>query len=138
MVSFRPGRVFAMQALYAMEVADRTLSSVLPGLLEQNPIQENQRAFGMRLIALYQDNEVNLKAELVDLTQHWAWERMPTVDRLVLMLSMIELLHIPETPVKVVLNEATEIAKKFSTTESAGFVNGVLKGFAVQHKLMSE
>src|SRR4051812_4560038 len=58
--------------------------------------------------------------------QHWRLERMPTVDRNILRLAIFELTHRPDTPPVVVINEALEVARKFSEEESVKFVNGVL------------
>ena len=59
-------------------------------------------------------------------TQHWRMDRMATVDRNVLRGAVAELLGYPATPRAVVINEALEIARKFSTPESVQFINGVL------------
>lgn len=59
-------------------------------------------------------------------SQHWRLERMARVDRNVLRLAIFELLHLPEVPRRVTLNEAIELAKKFGTEESGAFVNGIL------------
>jgi len=59
-------------------------------------------------------------------TEHWRMERMAAVDRNLLRAAVAELLAYPETPRAVVINEALEIARKFSTPESVHFVNGVL------------
>lgn len=58
--------------------------------------------------------------------EHWRLERMAAVDRNLLRLALHELLHHPETPPAVVINEALELARRFSTAESVEFVNGVL------------
>lgn len=58
--------------------------------------------------------------------EHWRMERMAAVDRNLLRAAVAELLAYPETPRAVVINEALEIARKFSTPESVHFVNGVL------------
>jgi len=58
--------------------------------------------------------------------EHWRMERMSVVDRNLLRAAVAELLSYPETPKAVVINEALEIARKFSTPESVHFVNGVL------------
>jgi len=58
--------------------------------------------------------------------QNWRLERMAVIDRLVLRLAVYELLARPETPARVVINEAIELARTFSTEESVGFVNGIL------------
>ena len=59
-------------------------------------------------------------------TQHWRMDRMATVDRNVLRGAVAEFLGYPATPRAVVINEALEIARKFSTPESVQFINGVL------------
>jgi N utilization substance protein B len=59
---------------------------------------------------------------------HWRLTRMPVVDRNILRLALFELLHEPETPRPVVIDEALEIAKRFSTPKSSQFINGILDG----------
>ena len=61
-------------------------------------------------------------------SDHWRLGRMPVVDRNLLRVALYELLHEDETPDPVVIDEAVEIAKKFSTPSSAPFINGVLDG----------
>lgn len=60
----------------------------------------------------------------------WTLQRMPTIDRLVLRMATFELMERRETPTAVILNEAVELAKRFSTDESPRFVNGVLGSVA--------
>jgi len=59
-------------------------------------------------------------------SEHWRLSRMPVLDRLVLRLAVYEFLHEPETPRPVVIDEAVELAKRYSTPDAARFVNGVL------------
>ena len=59
-------------------------------------------------------------------TERWSLERMPAVDRNILRLGIYELLHQPETPPAVAINEALEIARKFSGEEAVQFLNGIL------------
>jgi N utilization substance protein B len=61
-------------------------------------------------------------------SQHWRLSRLAVIDRLILRMAVWELLHHADTPAPVVLDEAIELARTFSTDESAGFVNGVLDG----------
>lgn len=60
----------------------------------------------------------------------WTLQRMPLIDKIVLRMAAFELLERPETPTAVILNEAVELAKRFSTDESPRFVNGVLASVA--------
>jgi len=59
-------------------------------------------------------------------SEHWRLERMAAVDRNLLRLALYELLHQPEVPAKVVINEAVELAKRYGSEESGSFVNGIL------------
>ena len=62
----------------------------------------------------------------------WPLQRMPAVDRNLLRLAVFELIHRPDTPVGVVIDEAVELAKRFSTDDSGRFVNGVLSAVAAE------
>src|SRR6185295_9022992 len=69
-----------------------------------------------------------LDGKLAERSEHWRLGRMPAVDRNLLRLALFELLFEDDTPDAVVIDEAVEIAKKFSTPSSGPFVNGVLDG----------
>lgn len=69
-------------------------------------------------------------AYIVEFSRAWTLDRMPMMDRNILRLGIFELLHRPDTPVAVVIDEAIELAKRFSTDDSGRFVNGVLSAIA--------
>ena len=128
-VSFRPARVFAMQLLYAMEISGGTVADALPGVLEAQPLQDNMKKYGMKLVDLVLAHKAELDSEIEACSAHWGIERMATLDRIVLRIAMVELLYVPEIPMKVVISEAVQVAAKFSTDSSSTFVNGLLAGF---------
>lgn len=128
-VSFRPARVFAMQLLYAMEISGGTVADALPGVLEAQPLQDNMKKYGMKLVDLVLAHKAELDSEIEACSAHWGIERMATLDRIVLRIAMVELLYVTEVPMKVVISEAVQIAAKFSTDSSSTFVNGLLAGF---------
>ena len=69
--------------------------------------------------------------ELISEFSHtWTIQRMPAIDRNILRLAIFELLGRPDVPVAVVINEAVELAKRFSTEESGKYVNGILSAIA--------
>lgn len=70
-------------------------------------------------------------------SHHWRLERMARVDRNILRLATFELMSLPDVPQRVTLNEAVELAKRFGSDGSAGFVNGVLDGIAQNFKKRS-
>ena len=83
--------------------------------------------------ALYLGTMADLTAideRLGQVADNWSVERMAIVDRNVLRLGIYELYHGPETPFKVVLDEAIELAKRYGSEESPGFVNGILDKIA--------
>ncbi len=127
-VSFRPARVFAMQLLYAMEIAGSTAGEALPGVLEAQPLQNEMKKYGMKLVDLVQAHKAELDSEIEACSAHWGIERMAMLDRIVLRIAMVELLYVPDVPMKVVISEAVQIAAKFSTDSSSSFVNGMLAG----------
>ena len=67
-----------------------------------------------------------LDAFIVRYSEHWRLERMTVVDRNLLRLAIYELLYQPQIPPKVVINEAVEMAKRYGSEASGGFINGIL------------
>ena len=128
-VSYRPARVFAMQLLYAMEISGATAGESLPGVLDAQAISDEMKKYGMKLVDLVQAHKAELDSEIEACSVHWGIERMAMLDRIVLRIAMVELLYVPDVPMKVVISEAVQIAAKFSTDSSGTFVNGLLAGF---------
>lgn len=84
------------------------------------------RAFVRDLVFGTIENRAESDGLIAPLLEGWTLERLPTIDRIVLEMSVFELRHRKETPPPVVINEAVELAKKFSTEDSGRYVNGVL------------
>jgi N utilization substance protein B len=82
------------------------------------------------LVLAVQADRDRIDALLAAASVDWELDRMPVLDLSVLRIAVAELIGWPETPVAVVLNEAVELAKEFSTEESGRFVNGVLSTVA--------
>jgi N utilization substance protein B len=89
---------------------------------------EGIRDFTKRLVAGTLEHRDALDAMISRQADHWRLMRMPIVDRNILRMALFELLHEPETPRPVVIDEALEIAKRFSTPRSSQFINGILDG----------
>lgn len=99
-------------------------------LLESLPTQPDEYARALlEGVAKHQDE---LDALLGEYSEHWSVERMPAVDRAVLRLGCYELVHEPDVPTAVVITEAVELAKQYSTKDSGRFVNGLLARIAQQ------
>ena len=78
-----------------------------------------------RLVRGTRGHVAEIDALISSVAEHWTLERMATVDRNVLRMAIFELQH-TDTPVGVIINEAVELAKQYSTEESGRFVNGML------------
>ena len=121
----RKGRELALQMLYQWDVSREPVESVIESSSELQSASEAAREFASRLVEGTVDRIEEIDKILIETSEHWRLGRMSTVDRNVLRLAVYELLE-KSTPPGVVINEALEVAKRFSSPESAGFVNGVL------------
>jgi transcription antitermination protein NusB len=123
--SRRHGRELALQALYGTEVGKRPPGEMLMETLVRTQDPEG-RAFVRDLVFGTIENRAESDEVIAPLLEGWTLERLPLIDRIVLEMSVFELHHRKETPAAVVINEAVELAKKFSTEDSGRYVNGVL------------
>ena len=89
--------------------------------------------FAQSLVAGVRRNRAELDERLARTADHWSLERMAVADRNVLRLGAYEILH-ADTPDRVAINEAVELAKRFGASHSAKFVNGILDRFLVKNR----
>jgi N utilization substance protein B len=92
--------------------------------------KEDEAGFAESLVRGVDAQRESIDQVIREASEHWRLERMPAVDRTVLRLGAYELIHLQDTPVRVVLNEAVELAKRFGSADSPAFVNGVLDHIA--------
>ena len=126
-----------MQLLYAMEITGATAGEALPGVLESQPLHDEQKKYGMKLVDLVQAHMDELNEDIKAAAVHWEIERMAKLDRIIVRVAMVELLYVPDIPMKVALSEAVQVASKYSTDNSGSFVNGILTGFMQKHGMVS-
>jgi N utilization substance protein B len=124
----RKARECALQMLYQIDLAGEAPERVLSGYWAEHDLRPPIREFAERLVSGTTADLERIDRLIAEAARNWRFERLALVDRNLLRLAVFELLHDPETPAKVVLNEAIEIAKKFGASESSPFVNGVLDG----------
>ena len=126
----RRGREAALQMLYQWEVgrssADEAIATYWPAHDPENEIDEPFRDFANALVRGTIARVAEIDAILAAHAQNWRIERMAVIDRLVLRLAIYELLAEADTPARVVINEAIELARAYTGDEAVGFVNGVL------------
>ncbi len=124
MPSRRHARELALQALYGAEIGHRAPGEMVDETVGATATADT-RVFVRDLVLGTLENIAESDAIIAPLLEGWTLDRLPTIDRIVLRMSVFELRHL-STPGPVVINEAVELAKKFSTEESGRFVNGVL------------
>ena len=131
--SRRTGRAYALQLLYAR---DGDPSTDVAGLAAnwaeafELEVDATAQAFARELVAAAAANAAKLDELIASASKNWRIDRMSRVDRNILRLGACELVAFRDVPVKVVINEAVELAKRFGTAESSAFVNGVLDRIA--------
>ena len=128
MGSRRKARELALQMLFQWEVGDHTVEHVVSTFLASKKLDADVESFARGLFEGAVKDVEALDRALRERAEHWRPERMAAVDRNVIRLALYELLHHPQTPSAVVINEALEIARRFSGKDSVEFVNGVLDG----------
>jgi N utilization substance protein B len=130
----RTGRAFALQLLYARDgdpATDVAHAAIDEWAREfELDVEPAAQSFARELVAAASTRGAELDELIASASKNWRIERMSRVDRNILRLGACELLAFRDVPVKVVINEAVELAKRFGTAESSAFVNGVLDRIA--------
>jgi N utilization substance protein B len=124
MPSRRHARELALQALYGAEIGHRAPAEMIDETVGTAAAADT-RSFVRELVLGTLENVAESDAIIAPLLEGWTLDRLPTIDRIVLRMGVFEMRYLA-TPQPVVINEAVELAKKFSTEDSGRFVNGVL------------
>jgi N utilization substance protein B len=123
----RDAREAAVQFLYQVDThRPEKIDSALKEFWSQNDEPQNVREFADKLLRGVLEKMPEVDAKIRGLADNWDFERLAVVDRNILRLAVYEMLFRDDIPPVVSINEAIEIAKKFSTAESGKFVNGLL------------
>jgi transcription antitermination protein NusB len=127
----RQSRELVLQMLFQADMARQNAEEVRRTFWrERSGVDKEVRGFADDLfrVAMERSNEIDQTIE--SHAEHWRMERMATVDRNLLRAGVAEFLGFPDTPRPVVINEALEIARRYSNPESVNFINGVLDSVA--------
>ena len=125
----RKARETVLHALYAWEINEGDPDDVIDGLLKETSLSEKNVDFARNYFGLVVKNIDWTDKIISSLATNWDINRIAELDRIILRMAMVELKYMPDIPVKVALNEAIELAKKYSTGESPSFINGILDNF---------
>jgi N utilization substance protein B len=122
----RKARELAVQLLYQHDLAKIASEEAMSLFWEHYPVNLEVREFCTQLVLGTLDRLTIIDDLLGEASENWSLTRMSVVDRNILRLATYELLDRPDIPPSVSLNEAIDIAKKYSTPDAAVFINGVL------------
>ena len=127
----RKSRELAMQMLYQADIGRQTPDQVRANFwLAADEVEEEVRGFAEDLFRVAVAHQAQIDELLEANSKHWRVERMPAVDRNLLRMAVGEMLGFKGTPIPIVINEALEIARRYSAPESINFLNGILDAIA--------
>jgi N utilization substance protein B len=124
----RAGRELAFKVLFQIDVAAVPCEEALQDALTATDCIPETFEFARRLVSTTVGHLEEIDRLLARHAKQWPLERMANVDRSLLRIAACEILYCPDIPPSVSIDEAVELAKKYSTTESGRFINGILGG----------
>ena len=122
----RRAREHALQMLFQIDLTGVSPRDVFRDFWSDHTAPSEIRGFAEELVLGVHDDLRELDRWIIGSAEHWRIERMAVVDRNVLRMAVHEIVHDPETPDAVIIDEAIEVAKKYGSEESGSFINGVL------------
>ena len=122
----RQARECVFQGLYALEISRNSRDKTFEDMLNRYSFDENTKSFASSLYIKTLDQKQFLERTISKFLENWELGRIALLDNLILQMAVCELLFFDDVPPKVSISEAIEIAKKYSTEDSSGFVNGIL------------
>lgn len=126
MAQRRDARTAVIQALYANEIGKEQWSRIIQTVIKPRIKDPDTFKFAERLFLKAVNNQEVIDEVIKTHISNWSIDRLNTIDLQILRLAIVEFLYWEQIPTKVTINEAIEIAKKFSTKKSGHFVNGIL------------
>jgi len=130
MTTRRRAREVVLQMLFQLDFAGGEPAGVVESYRDsfgEGPLPDE---FAVGLFLEVSTTRAGIDERIVSTSENWRLERMSVVDRNILRLGVHEILHRPDVPPRVAINEAVELAKRFGTGESSAFVNGILDRIA--------
>jgi len=123
----RKARIAALQVIYALELQGSNMDATFEHMLDTKDQSENDVfKYSRHLCALTSQNIDEIDELIKKRSKNWDFERITIMDRLILRLSLVEMMFEDSVPQKVSITEGVEIAKQFSTSDSSSFINGIL------------
>jgi N utilization substance protein B len=129
-------RSLALQVLYEVDIANHPPADVFRSRLEETPLSDELSDFARQIIFGVLLRTTDLDQLIAKYAPEWPFEQVASIDRNILRIALWEFAVFHETPIKVAINEAVELAKEFGSDSAPRFVNGVLGALADhQHEI---
>ncbi len=125
-------RSIALQVLYEIDLTGHPPELVLEERLSESPLEDNLGEFARKIVFGIQPIVQELDQVIAKHAPEWPLDQVAIIDRNIMRIALWEIAVSNETPLKVAINEAVELAKTYGGANSAGFVNGVLRTIAEQ------
>ena len=123
----RKARIAALQVIYAQEFQGSDMDTTFEYMLDpEDTPEDNVIIYSRHLCALTSQHLDEMDELIRKWSKNWDFKRIAIMDRLILRMSLAEMLFENEVPPKVSITEGVEIAKQFSTSDSSSFINGIL------------
>ncbi len=126
----RKAREIALQTLYASEISGVGWEDTFGDTIERRKPSGEAVEYARRLVFRVIESRNDLDGRISGILENWELERVSVIDRTILCIALAELLYFPRTPTKVIINEAIEVAHRFSSRDAGRFVNGILDRLA--------
>jgi N utilization substance protein B len=124
----RKGRELALQVLYQLAMSGEMSEQGLHSFAESFDVSPKARQFAWNLVRGVREEQSAIDAQVESAAENWKLERLAQIDATVIRIAVYEMMH--GLPMEIAINEAVEVARRYGTTESAAFVNGVLDAVA--------
>lgn len=127
----RKGREIVLQAYYASLISGADLQDTLEDQIRRRESAPETVEFARRLMGLIRPNRLDLETKVRSLiSKNWNPDRLGVLEKAILTMGVAELVHCPDVPVRVAINEALELTRRYCDEDAVGFVNGVLDAAA--------
>lgn len=130
----RKAREIVLQALYEAEFSDSSREEILADQTLRRSSGDETIEYARALFSKTLENKDHLDAIIGSALENWEMGRVSLVDKNILRFALCEILYFPDVPAKVVVNEAIEIAHKYSSADAGRFVNGILDRLLKQYR----
>lgn len=126
----RKAREAALQSLYAAAVGGADPGQAVSDVLARRKPSEDGAEYARRIVAGVAASRELLDERISAILENWRFDRVSNVDRIIIEMALFELLECPEVPTGVIIDEAIELAHRFSGEKAGAFVNGIIDKLA--------